>query len=299
MATITVKTTLDVIPKFRCLMQTALESDSIYARNKETLEKLFKDSALKADEKANIISQILGTMASSITASAMSNAVQWATNEVELELKRLEMEKQLDILDGENELRKAQAAKTRWESIAVQANTERMYGKPFTADGVLISLAETGKVLAETRGAEQTVINLGKEGTLLDSRLNESFAAIHKTVADTVVNFGHWTYSVDANGISSTPMKGIGSSTAGNVIPLSDIQRVIAQEQAKGYAYNAWANATTASAGMIGTAVASDGAITDLDPLVAIFKSAVTQLQKVSGAIVPGDTTPAPTPITP
>ena len=45
--------------------------------------------------------------------------------------------------------------------------------------------------------------NLGKEGVLLDSRLDESFAAIHKTVADTVTNFGAWNYQLTSSGIST------------------------------------------------------------------------------------------------
>lgn len=283
MATVTVKTKLDVIPKFTELMETSLNADSIYARNKETLEVLFQDSALKSNEKAEIISQILGAMAGSITSAAMTNAVQWATSEVELELKRLETEKQLDILAAEGGLRAAQAIKTQWESIAIQANTERSYGKPSTADGVLLSLAPAGKMYTETNLLAQQVTNAQEEENLIRSRLNESYAAIHKTVADTVVNYGPWTYSVGANGITST------SQGTAPVIPLSDVQRTIAKEQARGYAWNAWANAATASAGMLGTAIASDGAITRIDELVAIWESTVTKLKDARVATFPGD----------
>lgn len=276
MATVTVNTKLDVIPKFTELMETSLNADSIYARNKETLEVLFQDSALKSNEKAEIISQILGSMAGSITSAAMSNAVQWATNEVELELKRLEAEKQLDILDAEGRLRDAQALKTGWESIAVQANTERTYGTPTTADGVLMSLAPAGKMFTETNLLAQQVLNAKEEENLIKSRLSESHAAIHKTVADTVVNYGPWTYTVGANGVTST------SQGTPPVVPLSDVQRTIAKEQARGYAWNAWANAATASAGMLGTAIASDGAITRIDELVNLWESAVTKLEGVS-----------------
>ena len=276
MATVTVNTKLDVIPKFTELMETSLNADSIYARNKETLEVLFQDSALKSNEKAEIISQILGSMAGSITSAAMSNAVQWASSEVELELKRLETEKQLDILAAEGGLRAAQAIKTEWESIAIQANTERSYGKPSTADGVLLSLAPTGKMFTETNLLAQQVTNAQEEENLIKSRLNESYAAIHKMVADTVVNYGPWTYALGANGVTST------SQGIPPVVPLSDVQRTIAKEQARGYAWNAWANAATASAGMLGTAIASDGAITRIDELISLWESAVTKLEGVS-----------------
>lgn len=273
MATITLSTKLDVIPKFTSLMETSLNADSIYARNKETLQALFNDSAIKSNEKAEIISQVLGSMAGTITSAAMSNAVQWATNEVELELKRLEAQKQLDILDAEGRLRDAQALKTKWESIATQANTVRSYGTPTTADGVLLSLTPAGKMYTETNLLAQQVLNAKEEENLIKSRLSESHAAIHKTVADTVVNYGPWTYSVGANGITST------SQGTAPVIPLSDVQRTIAKEQARGYAWNAWANAATSSAGMLGTAIASDGDIPRIEELTNLWINVVEKLK--------------------
>ena len=44
----------------------------------------------------------------------------------------------------------------------------------------------------------------------------------------------------------------------GALVTLSDTQQEIATEQAKGYAYNAWANALTGSASMLGTAIAAE-----------------------------------------
>ena len=41
-------------------------------------------------------------------------------------------------------------------------------------------------------------------------------------------------------------------------VSLSDVQKAIAEEQAKGYTYNAWANALTGSASMLGTAIAAE-----------------------------------------
>ena len=277
MAVISTSTDLNVVDKYTQLMKTSMESESFYARTKDTLQEYFEKNSVNNTTRSDILANVMGSMSSSLSAAAMSTALQWATNEVELALKKLEMEKQLDILDGQKELVDAQADKAASDNIATQAEVWRMYGRPTSQDGVLISLTDNCKLFWDTAAVEEQTTNLTKEGTILDSKLNESYAAIHKTVADTVVNYGPWTYSVGATGIASTPVR-----TVTSITPLSDVQRVIAQEQAKGYAYNAWANATTAAAGMIGTAVASDGAITEIQSLVTSVQTTINQLQGVT-----------------
>lgn len=288
MATITLKSDLDVISKYEALVNASLGGESVYARLKDTVDRLVKDGDLSDTEKGKIVAEVLGNLSNSISNSSMQTALQWAANEKDIELKKLELAKQLDILDAEGKLRDAQVLKAKWESIAIQANTERSYGKPSTADGVLMSLAPTGKMYTETNLLAQQVLNAKEEENLIKSRLNESHAAIHKMVADTVVNYGPWTYTVGANGITST------SLGTPPVVPLSDIQRTIAKEQARGYAWNAWANAATASAGMLGTAIASDGALNDIDGLVCIWRESVEKLKNAHVVTFPGDLPPVP-----
>lgn len=271
---------LNVITKYEALVNAALGSESAYARLKDTVDKLVKDGDLSDAEKAKVVAEVLGGLSNSISSSSMQTALQWAANEKDIELKKLELAKQLDILDAEGKLRDAQVTKSKWESVAIQANTERSYGKPTVVEGVVVSLAPTGKMLTETNLLSQQVVNAKEEENLLKSRLNESYAAIHKTVADTVVNYGPWTYSVGANGVTST------SQGITPVVPLSDVQRTIAKEQARGYAWNAWANAATASAGMLGTAIASDGAISNITELTNIWKDAVINLKSVTAPTV-------------
>lgn len=278
MATINMETDLDVLNRFTSLMQTSLGSESVYIRTKETLEVMFKDYNINGTDKANILSQVLGTLSSSLTTSAMEVALRWTTAEKELYLKKLELAKELDILD--NKIRESEAAADKMfhDSIATQANTIRMLGTPTVVDGKVISLENEGKVWQEIEIGKVQETNLGKEGHLLDSRLNESYAAIHKTVADTVVNFGPWKYELSEDGITTQPTRtGMGSFS-----PLSDVQRTIAEEQAKGYTYNAWSNAVTASAGMIGTIVASDGDPDSVPAIMNPFKDALSQLKNVS-----------------
>lgn len=283
MATISISTELDVLDKYTSLMETSLSSESFYARTKDTLDEYFKNNSIDNSDRAQVLANTLSSITNSLSSSAMSVALQWATNEAELGLKKLEAEKQLDILEEQKKLVKAQASKAATDNIAAQAEIWRMYGRPEAVDGVLISLDNDCKLYWDIQSSEKTSTNLGKEGHLLDSRLKESYAAIHKTVADTVVNYGPWTYALSDTGVQGTPVRGQASAGEGFEV-LSDVQRVIAREQAKGYAYNAWSNAVTASAGMIGTVIASDAAITDVEALVDLASSTITKLRDVNEA---------------
>lgn len=273
MATITLKSDLDVISRYEALVSASLGGESVYARLKDTVDRLVKDGDLSDTEKGKIIAEVLGGLSNSISNSSMQTALQWASNEKDIELKKLELAKQLDILDAEGKLRDAQVLKAKWEGISIQASTERLYGKPSVVNGVVMSLSPAGKVLAEINLLEQQVLSAKEEVKLVKSRLNESHAAIHKTVADTVVNYGPWIYEVGANGVTSA------SQGSTSLIPLSDVQRTIAKEQARGYAWNAWANAATSSAGMLGTAIASDGDIPDIEGLTKLWKGVVEKLR--------------------
>lgn len=283
MATVNLSKTLDVMQRFTCLMQESVAGESIYIRTKETLDAIFKDNSMNSADKAQVIANVIGGMANSITSAAMATALQWVAKEQELEFEKLRLEKELDVLDQDILLRKAQVEKSYWESIATQAQTIRMYGTPTIVDGVVLNLSENGKVLWDTRLVEQQRDNLIKEVEILDMRVKESQASLHRTIADTVVNHGAWTYTLNENGLTAPPVR----TTPNAVVPLSDIQRIIASEQAKGYSYNAWANAVTASAGMLGTAIASDGAISDIQTLVTSFRLSLEKLQLVNTPVIP------------
>jgi hypothetical protein len=256
---------LDVISKYKSLLAESLGSDSVYIRTKETYEALATSGDLKDADKAKILAETLSSMNGSLANACMQAALTWTTTEKELEFKKLELAKQLAILDADKELKDAQIEKLKYDSIATQAQTLRTMGDPTVIEGEVTGLTNEGTLYQDILIGQEQVVKLVKEGTLLDSRLDESYATIHKVVADSVVNFGTWSYTLAKEGVSA-------ASQVKPITPLSDVQLVLAQEQAKGYTYNAWSNAVTASAGMVGTALASDG-INDLDGVIADFKT--------------------------
>lgn len=284
MATISLATELDVIAKYEELVMESLGSTSLYIRTKETIQEFFDNGNLKDTDKAQIIASVLSSLNTSVVSSSMSTALQWASAEKELALKKLELEKQLDILTQDILLKTEQVEKMGYESIAIQAQTKKTYGTPTVVNGVLTGLAADGKMTYEITLLQQQDTNMEKEALILDSKLNESYAAIHKVVADTYVNYGSWTYTLGSGGVSTAPV----ATTGVGYDSLSSVQRAIAKEQANGYAYNAWANGLTGTSSMLGTAIASEltafGAGSTGELLITNANALATKLGK---AIVP------------
>jgi len=260
MATITTTTTfstLDIVPKYKELIAASLGTGSVYIRAKETLNELAVQGDLTDVEKAKLLANVLTGINSTLVSSSMSTALQWAEQERVTELKKLEAEKNLDALDKQVLLTEAQTSKTHKESIETQARIKRMYGTPsITGLDTLVALDNTGtvdsgKVFYEIEGIDAATTLTSKKALLTDAQVREANAAIHKIVADTYQNYGSFTYALANNGVSSVV------PTHGTHKPHSDYQRAIAGEQAKGYAWNAWANAATSTASTLGTALAS------------------------------------------
>jgi hypothetical protein len=251
--TSTVSIPLDILDKYSALVSQSLNGDSVYIRAKETVIELVADGSLDDAKKSEIISSIIGGAVNGITSAAMSGALDWAKYEKELALKKLELDQQLLILEKELLLKTAQADEVKWQTRLAKVESRRMYGTGTfdVTTGALITLSEEGKVWNDMQLVTQQTSNAVIEEDLLTSKINESKAAIHKVVADTYVNYGSYTYTQSSAGITGV------TPTHGSYTTLSDTQQEIAVEQGKGYTYNAWANALTGSASMLGTVIAS------------------------------------------
>lgn len=254
MATITITNELDVADKYETLVQQSLGGNSVYIRAKETIDDLVSSGAIDESQKAEIISNIVGGIINNITSSSMSTALSWAQSEKDVALKKLELAKTLDILDEDILLKQGQVDQVNSATRLAKVESKRVYGTAvFDSNGNITSLDETGKVARELLLVDAQVVKTAEEIELVIQKVAESQAAVHKIVADTYVNYGNYQYS----GLSTT---GIATVTKqhGSFKTLSDTQQDIAIEQAKGYTYNAWANALTGSASMLGTAIAAE-----------------------------------------
>lgn len=282
MATITITSDLDVNDKYESLVKQSLSGTSAYIRAKETIQDLVDSGAIDEAQKAEVISNIVGGMINNITSSSMSTALQWASAEKDIALKKLELEIQLDILAQEDLLKQAQTDQVNNAIRLAKVESKRMFGTAaFDADGNILSLDNTGKVWEDMQLVESQIGKISHENVLVDQKVKESYAAVHKLVADTYVNYGNYTYAGLAdNGVLSVTKK------HGTYKTLSDTQRDIATEQAKGYTYNAWANALTGSASMLGTAIAAEyaefGTGTTGGDLLTIVKTTAENLKNAA-----------------
>lgn len=244
---------MDVSSKYKELIETALDSEGIYIRTKETLQELFTDKTITATQKAEIITQVMANINGSVVTSAMSTALQWEAKEHELEYRRLELQKQLDVLDSQVKQAEQAAEGERYATALKKAELQKVYGVTVDANGNLIDTVADGRLDKEIQILGQDYLNKQAEETVLKGKTLESHAAVHKVIADTYENYGTFTYTgtVSENGISSI-------TKTSSHDTLAQAQRDIAQQQAKGYTYNAWTNALQGSATMIGTLVASE-----------------------------------------
>lgn len=256
MATITTTDSLDVADKFGILVKQSLSGDSAYIRAKETINDLVTQGAIDNSQKAEIISNILSGVVNNINSSSMSTALQWANAEKDVALRKLELGRQLDILDEDKLLKQAQTKQVQTNTTLAKVESKRMYGTATVdGNGNITALADEGKVYKDMQLVEESIRKAEADTDLIRQKVTESQAAVHKIVADTYVNYGNYSY----NSISDSGITGItASALPSGFKTLSTTQQEIAVEQAKGYVYNAWANALSGSASMLGTAIAAE-----------------------------------------
>ena len=281
--TIAVSTSLDVIDRYRELVEASLDGDSIYIRAKETVERLYENSEMSGAKKAEIVASTVTSMAASISANCMQLALQWESQESELGLKKEELEYKIDLMKLEADKAKQDVAASEANKHLLQAKLIREYGnKTVNADGDVVLLDDSGLVYEQVRASVQDTANKALLSAQIASQTEEVQARTHKLVADTYVNHGLFTgYTITDSGIASA------TKVATGYVTLSDMNKQVAKEQAKGYAWNAWSNAASSSAGMIGTLVAAE--ITNeslVTSSLGTWSTAVTKLNTVTEPVI-------------
>ena len=270
---------LDISAKYKELVKTALDSEGIYIRTKETLEEIFQNKAMTAKEQSELLVTVLSNLNNTIINSAMGTALAWATKDKELTLTKIELEYKLGLINKQTD-QVTQSIKTEFATTAARnAELLKNYGVLVNSEGVVTDSSIDGKIDKEILLLEQEKVNKVAEAAVLGSKLKESQVAIHKIVADTYENYGNYSFSTPTDvGISTV------TKLSGGHISLSDVQKSISQEQAKGYAYNAWSNGAQAASSMIGALLSSENetALTATD--VDLWRSMV---QKLSAIVAP------------
>jgi len=254
MATITTSTELDVIGKYRELVKVSMEGDSSYIRAKETLEEMYDDNDVPQEGKGEVLAGLISSLHTSVMTTSMNTALAWSAKEKDLALQKLELEKQLDILQNQIEQTKAEADRTTNADLIQQAESLRQHGRMTVVKGKVVGLSDEGLQYQNIQLTKEKVESENKAQELSDAKLKETHAGVNKLVADTYVNYGMYNgYTITDKGIT-----GITDITPVGYTTLSDAQLSIAKEQAKGYAYNAWSNVASGLGSTIGVALTSE-----------------------------------------
>ena len=271
-------TNLDVSSKYAELIERVMDGDSVYVRTKETLLAIFDDGAIDAGDKAQVLTQVMAQLNASVVSSAMSNALQWAAQEKQLYLQTLEIGYKLALLEAQTDGQNMQTAASLADKQLKQAQLRKQYGTPtfsVDADKDVATLGTDGKVDKEMALLDEEITNKQADAKVIAATENKVNAEVHKVVADTWTNYGTFNgYVLSENGIT-------GVSKTSSHDTLSDNQREIADQQAKGYVYNAWSNAASSTASMIGVLLSSDngGAVTAED--ATMWRTAVNKLSAI------------------
>lgn len=277
--TVAVKTELDVLSKYTKLINEAMSGDSPYIRAKETLEEMFKDNDVPQDSKGEILAGLISSMNTSIMTTSMNTALAWASKEKELEFKKLELEKQLQILKNQIEQTKAEADKIANSDLIQQAESLRQHGKMTVVNGKVVGLSNEGLMYENTELTKEKVKSEELAQDLSEAKVKELYAGVNKIVADTYVNYGMFTgYAIAENGVT-----GITDVTPHGYTTLSKTQVAIGKEQAKGYAWNAWSNVASGLGSTIGVALTSE---TDIfsgsnGDILTEWKDTISKMNKI------------------
>ena len=271
---------LDVISKQRALVEEALGANGVYVRMKENLLDMLDRGDIKGTDRAKIVSDVISQMSISITNAAMSTGLQWAAQEKEASFKKEELSRTLALLDSQVEEAKEKAVASIAAKQLLQAQLIRDYGQPILDnDGNVVSLPDSGRIYETIENLKQDTANKASLNTQIVAQTDEVYARTHRLVADTYINHGvfQWT-SLNNNGMSGV------QKLVTNYTTLSDLQKIVTGEQAKGYAYNAWGVAASASGGMIGTLIAAE--IPGLDP-ATYLNTWMNSVNKINAATPP------------
>ena len=278
MVNIITNSAIDVVEKQRLLVEEALAPDGAYIRAKETLNDLLDRGGITEELRAKVIGETISQIAIGITANAMSTGLQWAAKETENSFKKEEMSRTLALLDSQGEEAKEKAIASIAAKQLLQAQLIRDYGQPILDnDGNVVSLPNSGRIYETIENLKQDTANKIKLNDQVVAQTDEVYARTHRLVADTYINHGvfQWT-SLNNNGMSGV------QKLVTNYTTLSDLQKVVSAEQAKGYAYNAWGNAASSSGGMIGTLVAAEIPGLNYTTYLDKWMTAVTKINAVA-----------------
>ena len=279
---LSIESSVDVVGKYRELIEELAGGDSLYVRAREVVKALKEDNLLTNGDEGTIIAQVVASLSGSASSQALSTALQWETAIKEISFKKEEMEYRIDQMKLEAQKLEFDRDNSEAAKHYTQAKMIREMGAPIIVNGDVASLPNDGSAYYQLEGVKTDNEIKEKQSTQVDAQTKQINAQVHKLVADTYVNHGLFTgYTIESNGITGASKIPTPGTT------LSEMNLRVAAEQAKGYTLNAYGTAASSSAGMIGTLIAAEVPNLDMTPYLSAWK---VSIDKLNGITIPAFT---------
>lgn len=279
---LSIDSTLDIVGKYKELIDVVSNGESLYIRAREVIRALKDDNMITNGDEGTAITQVVAQLSGSAMSSSISGALQWAQAEKEIAFKKEEMEYRIDQMKLEAQKTEFDRDLSEASKYYSQAKMIREMGTPTIVNGSVTMLSDTGKMYFDTKSVEKDIEAKSAQINSFEAQTKQVYAQVHKLVADTYVNHGMFTgYTISDSGIVNA------SKIASSYVTLSDMNRRVAAEQAKGYTLNAYGTAASSSAGMIGTLIAAEVPNLDMTPYLSAWKISI---DKLNGITIPAFT---------
>ena len=258
-------TPLEVIAVYKELMAASTGQDSLYIRAKETLEAYLEENNLTDREKAEVVSQMVGAMVTSITATTLQAAVDLAKAERNdpYILAKLREDTVL-VQDNRNKVA------TEIAEMENDVNNKLYMGWKIQAELVRDFGVTTYNVAAGTEVVPEA--NFAAFGTKHeDVRLRQ--ANVYNTYSSAYRSNGILTPSFDADGMLT-----IASAADANGLTIAQTNVAIRQEQ--GFDDNMRQHVANSSASMMSMLLSTEASGIDYAPYLAKWSTAIDYLNE-------------------
>ena len=186
-----VSTDIRVLDKYIALLRELFQDESVYARTKETLDALLANGDLSGTDKAKVIAEVLSNLNNGLVNASLSTALQWAKDEVTVNMQKEELSYQLAVLQQQANVQEQVALKTEQDvmlteaqkNLAVKGLEEASVKVSIMQKQLLQAQEEVEKTKAETRRLNADVVN-----SSVQTAITFGIASIDSTGKVTAVN---------------------------------------------------------------------------------------------------------------
>lgn len=257
---------LSIITTYKELMAASTDQDSVYIKAKETLSALLLGNDLKGTEKAAIISQTISAIASNITSSAMTAAIDIAKHNqvIPYELAKVRED---TIYTQEQANKVATDIANAEEDFKTKVyNGWKIQGELVRDFGInAFNLAVTTDIVPE--------VQYDVYGTKYEA-IRQAKANVYNTYASSYRGNGYVTVNLNADGT-------LAGTTTGDANGLTTAQTAVAVRQEVGFDDNMRQHVANSSASMMSMLLSTEASGIDYAPYLAKWSTSIDYLNEV------------------